>query len=237
MHKLGLVTFAALALGLSSANAGQLDSHTIVVSGYAELLVNPDHATVDIGVVTSDKVTTKALQANNVEMQRVVAAIKALGIPEDAMQTSEFSISALHPKSKDGDSDDESVTLGYQVSNKVTVSVTDLKKVADVIDAAVSAGANSSNSVNFNLKNHSAFDDQALAAAVRDARHNADVMASAEHASVGRMIGMTNAQSFGVTGGFAPQPSFIIEEEKSSAPILPGQIYIRANVVVTFAVE
>ncbi len=126
-------------------------------------------------------------------MQRVLSAIKALGIPENAMQTSNFSVDALHPKTKSGD-DDESQIAAYEVTNKLSVTVSELSKVADIIDAAVKAGANSSNSVAFDVKNRSAFDDQALAAAVRDARHNAEVMASAEHASVGKMISMTNVQ-------------------------------------------
>lgn len=237
MRRLGLVTLATLTLGLSAAQAGPLDPHTIVVSGYAEMQVKPDHATVDIGVVTSDKITAKALQANNVEMQRVVAAIKALGIPDDAMQTSEFSITAMHPPAKgENGGEDESITIGYEVSNKVSVSVTDLNKVADIIDAAVNAGANSSNSVSFGVKNRAAFDDQALAAAVRNARHNAEVMASAEHASVGKMISMTNVQS-----GYGPPPpqapDIVIVTAAARTPILPGQITINTTVTVTYAVE
>jgi len=238
MHKLGLVTIATLALGLTTAQAGPLDPHTIVVSGYAEIQVKPDHATVDIGVVTSDKITAKALQANNVEMQRVVAAIKALGIPDDAMQTSDFSISALHPKVKGSYDEDDSITLGYEVTNKVSVSVSDLEKVADIIDAAVNAGANSSNSVNFWVKNNAANQDRALAAAVRDARHNAEIMASAEHTNVGKMIAMTNMRSeFGPPPAFVPPPDINIAGVMARVPVLPGQITINASVTVTFAIE
>ena len=238
MRKLELISIAILALGLTAAQAGPLDPHTIVVSGYAEILVKPDHATVDIGVVTSDKITAKALQANSIEMQRVVAAIKALGIPEDAMQTSEFAINALHPQLKNGGWDDESITIGYEVTNKVSVSVSDLEKVADIIDAAVNAGANSSNSVSFYVKNRAAYDDQALAAAVRNARHNAEIMASAEHASVGKIIAMTNVQSgFGPPPAFVPPPDIAIENAVVRVPVLPGQITINTSVMVTYALE
>lgn len=228
---LGLVAFTSL----SAAQAGPIDPHTVVVNGEAEILVSPDHATIDIGVITSDKVTTRALQANNVEMQQVVAAIKAVGIPESAMQTSEFSISAMHPKSKGDYEADESVALGYQVSNKLTISVTDLKKVADIIDAAVKAGANSSNSVRFDLKNRAAVDDEALAAAVRAARHKAETMTSAEHAKVGKMISMTTED-----GGFSNvlgADGNTVTVTASRLSILPGQISIMANVVVTYAIE
>ena len=218
----------------ATADTAGRDQHTIVVSGYAEMQVKPDHATVDIGVVTSDKITAKALQANNVEMQRVVAAIKALGIPDDAVQTSEFLIKPLHPQLKEG-GDDESITLGYQVSNKVTVSVTDLTKLADIIDAAVKVGANSSNLVTFDVKDSAVYDDQTLAAAVRDARHKAEVMASVEHATIGKMIGMMNA--FGMPPRFYSAPDISAGENGSAAPILPGKITISASVMVTYAVE
>jgi hypothetical protein len=224
---------ALFALTAGATLAAPMDPKTITVNGSAEMQVKPDHATVNIGVVTSDKITVKALQANNAEMQSVVAAIKALGIPDDAMQTSEFSINAMHPLMKEEYVEDESITLGYQVTNKVTVSVTDLNKVADIIDAAVKAGANSSNSVTFDVKNRAAYDDQELAAAVRNARHNAEVMASGEHASVGKMISMTNSPSslnnidaletVSVTG--------------MRAPILPGKITISGHVMVVYAVE
>ncbi len=238
MRKIGLVTFATLALGLTAAQAGPLDPHTIVVSGIGDVLVNPDHASVDIGVVTTDKITAKALQANNVEMQRVVAAIKALGIPEDAMQTSEFTINALHPQAKDQYGvEDESVTLGYLVTNKVTISITNLNKVADIIDAAAKAGATSSNSVSFDIKNGDTYYDQALAAAVRNARHRAEVMAAAEHTVVGKMISMADTQLGPIDVSANKAPATLIVGPEVRPSILPGQITFSAGVTVVYAVE
>jgi hypothetical protein len=236
MRKLGFLTLGLLTLSLTATQAESLDPHTIVVSGYAELSVRPDYATVDIGVITSNTVTTKALQANNAKMQQVVAAIKAVGIPENAMQTSDFSIVALHPNLPSGYGEDQSVTIGYQVTNKLAVTVRDLDKVADVIDAAVVAGANASNSVRFAIKDEKAFADRALAAAVRDARHDAEVMASSENARVGKMISITNMLLMGSAAyNYAPPPP--PPPPVARTPILRGQIVIRANVVVTYAVE
>ncbi len=177
------VCLAALfALTAGAAFAGPADPKTIEVNGYAEMQVKPDRATVDIGVITSDKITANALQANNVEMQRVVAAIKALGIPDEAMRTSKFSINGIHPPVKgEYGGEDFSITLGYEVANKISVTVSDFGKIPAIIDAAVKAGANSSNSVSFDVKDRKAYDDKMLAAAVADARHDATVMASAEN--------------------------------------------------------
>jgi len=234
MRKIRLVTIATLALTLAAANARPLDPHTIVVSGSAEIVASPDHATINIGVVTSDLVVAKALQANSVEMERVVAAIKALGIPETAMQTSEFSIKPLHPKTQNGYDEDEAKTLGYQVSNKLSISVTDLSKVADIIDASVEAGANSSNSISFEVKDRAAYGDKALAAAINNARHRAEVMANAEHLKVGRVISLTT-EGANFQAGVGDLETVVVTGVR--APVLPGQITISANVMVTYAIE
>lgn len=231
-HIFGMMAVLVMTASISAA---PLDPNTIVVSGTAEVLVNPDYATIDIGVVTSNKVTAAALQENNIEMNRVVAAIKALGIAEKSMQTSNFSIDVLHPKTKNGE-DDESKIAAYEVTNKLTVTVSDLAKVADIIDTAVKAGANSSNSVSFDVKDRRAYDDQVLAAAVRDARHHAEVMAAVEHAIVGKMVSLTNVPSVGYGGVNAPPAEAILIKEEH-VPVLPGQISINANVQVIFALQ
>ena len=226
---------ALFALTVGVAQSGPMDPKTIVVSGYAEMQVKPDYATVNIGVVTSDKVTTKALQANSALMHRVVDAIKALGIADSAMQTSDFSIAAQHPVQKEGYGYDFSITLGYVVSNFLTVSLNDLGKVAEIIDAAVKAGANTSNSVTFDAKQRKAYEDKVLADAVKDARHNAEVMAAAEGAHIGKMISMANTegpQDFrGVTHNHAPALAM------ESVVIMPGEVPVSAQVTVVYAVE
>jgi uncharacterized protein len=219
---------------LTSAASAQQTPNTIVASGTAEVLAKPDVANVDIGVVTRAPTTAPALRANSAEMNRVVAAIQAAGIPETDIQTSNFSIDAVHPTDQHGNTD-ESRTTGYEVTNKITVTVTDLSKVGAVIDAAVDAGANSSNSVSFDLKNRAAIDDQVLADAIRNARHNAEVMASAENAKVGKMISATflGGDARVMAGGAVNQ----IEVTAARMSVLPGRIEVDANVVVTFVIE
>lgn len=232
------VCLAALfVLTATSAAAGMLDPKTIVVSGYADMLVKPDHATVNIGVDTSDKLTTKALAANTVLMNRVIEALKAIGVAEKHMQTSNFSIMAQHPQAKDGYSFDMTVTLGYAVSNTLTISVDDVSKVGAIIDTAVKAGANTSNSVTFDAKDSKAYDDKVLTEAVQNARHNAEVMAAAEGAKVGKMISMTSAPSALDIGGF-PNANYAPVLARIASPfVMPGEVPIAARVTVVYAVE
>jgi uncharacterized protein YggE len=227
-----ILTAALFCIATQTTAHAELAPNTIAASGYATVLASPDTASIDIGVVTASPTTSMALRANNAEMAKVVSAIRGLGVPEAQIQTSNFSIDAQHPQGKNGQ-EDESRTIGYAVTNKLTVTLTDLSKVADVIDAAVRAGANSSNSVSFDVKDRRMLDDQALAQAVRNARHDAEIMAAAEHAKVGRLISVTDDFSVGSDRSFAPVDIAL----GYRTPILPGQITIAAHVLAVFAIE
>jgi uncharacterized protein len=224
-----IVVFAA------SAGAGELDPKTIVVTGSAELAAKPDRASINIGVDTSDKVTVKALEANNVLMHRVVDAIRGVGIPEAAMQTANFSITALHPPGKSDYDYDYSKTIGYAVSNTLIVTISDIDKVGGVIDAAVRAGANTSNSVVFEAKNQNELTDKVLADAVRNARHNAEVMAAAEGAKVGKVVSLANSTS--CSPHFPASLRTGLAYAAAPPPVMPGEVPISADVVVVYTLE
>jgi uncharacterized protein YggE len=218
------------------AEAATPESKTITVAGFATLKIVPDHAQIDVGVDTSDKVTVKAVAANSQLMAKVVDAIKAVGISEKALQTSRFSIQAVHPVLKDGYSPDLSVTLAYAVSNTLTIDVDEVAKVPLIIDAAVKAGANTSNSVMFEVKNRQSLDDKVLADAVKDARHNAEIMAAAEGTKVGKVLVMNNTGGFPdyAMGGALNRASAM----RLEAPIImPGLVNVSASVTVVFSLE
>lgn len=226
--------YAFLSAAIFLAAPVQADTNQIVVSGFATLLVEPDFASVDIGVVSSDPVASAALKANSEKMARVVAAIEALGIPQTALQTSDFSIAAVHPRIGNGDDEDETRTVAYKVTNKLSVRITDMGRVGDVIDAAVEAGANSSNSVTFGVKDRASYADKALADAVKDARHRAEVMAAVENVKVGRVLEMNTEQDISIEDGDRVETVVVTGFR---TPILSRQLPVQAKVVVTYTLE
>jgi uncharacterized protein YggE len=230
MRGLALILFAAIAAAPGPSVAAPLVSDTIVASGEAQIQVRPDTASIDIGVVTASSTAASALRANSSEMSRVVAAIREIGIPDATMQTSNFSIDAQHPHNRAGDTE-EARTVGYIVTNKLTITVNDMSKVADIIDSAVRAGANSANSVTFSVKARGALDDKALAAAIRNARHNAEIMAAAQNLRIGRMLTASNEDA-SIQGGLAVASPDIV-----TTPILPGEVTIEAHVTAVFSMR
>jgi uncharacterized protein YggE len=231
MRGLRLILFAAIAAAPAPLAAAQLVSDTIVASGEAQIRVRPDTASIDIGVVTASSTAASALRANSSEMARVLAAIREIGIPDAAMQTSNFSIDAQHPHNRAGE-EDETRTVGYAVTNKLTVTVNDLSKVADIIDSAVRAGANSANSATFGLKARGALADKVLFNAIRNARHNAEIMAAAQNLRIGRMLTASDENS-SIEGGLTiAQPDGI-----ANTPVLPGEVTIEAHVTAVFSMR
>ena len=231
MRKL-LFGLAALFCTVSSAQAQNLTPHTITVTGQATIMAAPDFASISMGVISTAPTTAAAAQENNAVMTRVVNALSKVRVPKTNVQTNDYNVEAMHPFNPDGMRDD-SRTTGYRVANKVTVTVSDVGSMAKVIDAATLAGANTIDSINFSIKDRTAVEDEARTAAVRNARHQAEVLASADKAKITKMIAMTTVSV--ESGGFGRM--YLREDRTPATPILPGRIPVSAQVTVQFSVE
>src|SRR3984893_18064344 len=110
----------------------------ISVTGEATVSVPPDLAQIDGGVTSEAKTAREASEANNAAMGKVLQALKGAGIEEKDMQTSRLS---LQPQSSSKSNGPPTIT-GYRASNRVTIRLRDVTKVANVIDTLVGGGAN-----------------------------------------------------------------------------------------------
>lgn len=238
--RVSILAIAAIAwLAGSGAYASDLlDPKTVVVTGSAQVDVVPDYATVTLGVISKEDTAAAALRANGTLMQRVVAAVRVQGIADRHISTSQFQIVALHPMDKvQTYREDMSITLGYQVTNTLTIAIEKMDKVAAVIDAAVNAGANMTGSVSFAIRNSEATNAKALTMAVANARRQAEIIAAAENAKIGRVIAMTNMPNMNAgNSNYLPAPP-PPPPPPVGAVIMPGQVTVRATVLVVFALE
>jgi uncharacterized protein YggE len=179
---------------------------------------------------------SEALQQNNAKMAGVIAAVRGQGVKANEMQTSTFSIQPQHPTDTDGRYRYDLIS-GYQVTNSLTVTVSDLPKVGSIIDAAAKAGANTSNNVVFEVSNREALLDKARAEAMRNARHRAEVLAGAGGASVGQLITVGNPTVSPAAFETAPPPPPPPPPPAPGTSILPGQLQVTANVTAVFALN
>src|SRR6201994_3358510 len=138
----------------------------ISVTGEAQISVAPDIAFVDAGVATDARTAREASEANSAAMAKVFSALKAANIDARDVQTSRLSLQPQYAPNRTG----PSPITGYRASNRITVRIHDVSKVAGVIDTLVGAGANDIGNVAFEVSQASKRLDDARAQAVVDAR-------------------------------------------------------------------
>ncbi len=154
---------------------------TVTVSGSATISSAPDEAVVGLGVQTQANTAQGALSQNAEKMMKVLQAVADQGVSKDDIATTSVS---LYPTYGQNGMD----ITGYQASNQVDVTLHDMNKVGPVIDAAVGAGANFTNGVTFRLSDQNQGVNQALTAAVADARSKAETLAAAGDAQLGQVV-------------------------------------------------
>jgi hypothetical protein len=202
----------------------------IAVTGEAQISVAPDIAFVDAGVATDARTAREASEANNTAMAKVFAALKAANVDARDIQTSRLSLQPQYAPNRSG----PSPVVGYRASNRVTVRIHDVSKVAGVIDTLVGAGANDIGNVAFEVSQASKLLDDAREKAVADARRKAEIYARAAGVTLGPPLSISE-------GGGAPEPMFRAKMAAPMAaaptPIAQGEETLSVSVSVTWAIK
>jgi hypothetical protein len=149
----------ALAAGVLLAAPAWADSlpPAISVTGEATVSVPPDLAEVEAGVTSDAKTAREASETNNATMGKLLQALKAADIDARDIQTSRLSLQPQNAPNRAG----SAAITGYRASNRVTVRLRDVSKVAGTIDMLVGAGANDIGGINFMVSQASKLLDDA----------------------------------------------------------------------------
>lgn len=205
----------------------------IVVSASGEVKVSPDKASIQIGVQSRAPTAAAASQANAQKQRAVIDAIKARGIPADQISTSSFNV--IPETRYDREGQQAPRTTSYLVMNSVNVELKRVDLVGAVIDAALAAGANQVNSLNFGVQSADSARRAALAIAVAKARADAEVIARAAGGTLGSLIELIANE----TSVRPPMPYMrdmaVMAKAAESTPVEPGLETISAMVNARWA--
>jgi uncharacterized protein YggE len=221
--------FAATSLLAAPARAEGEPPAVISVTGEAKISAPPDLAQIDGGVTSEAKTAREASEANNAAMGKVLLALKGAGIDEKDYQTSRLSLQPQNSSSKTGG---PPTIVGYRASNRVTIRLRDVTKVANVIDTLVAAGANDIGGINFLVSQASKLLDEAREKAIADARRKAEIYAKA--------AGVTLGAPLSISEGGAPAPIVfrrMAAGVAESAPVAPGEETLQLSVSVSWAIK
>ncbi len=208
---------------------------TLNVTGTGLVYLTPDVAYINIGVHTEQPTASEAVSANNTQTQQVVNALENSGVDAKDIRTTNFSI---YPNTQYDQQTGKPGSTTYVVDNTVYVTVHQLDKLGNLLDATVQAGANSVNNIQFDVADKSTAIQQARDQAVKDAQEQAQGLASASGVTLGNVqtISFTNNIPQPVTdvygkggGGLAAAPA--------SVPINTGQLTLTVTVDMTYEIK
>jgi len=209
---------------------------TLSVSGTGRVTLAPDIAYINIGVHTEDGDVGEALARNNEQAQQVIDALKAMGVSDSDIQTSNFNIYPAQQYGPNG----EVLSTRFVVDNTVYVTVRDLPELGEMLDTVVTSGANSINGIQFDLADKTAAMTDARKQAVENASNLAEEMAAATNVELGQI------QSINVFTNTGPMPYYDVygrgggagmAAAETAAPISAGQIVITADVSLVYEIR
>ena len=209
-------------------------NRTVSVGGDGRVSLAPDTVYLTVGVDELNVDLGAAQSAAASKMDAVIAALKAAGVADKDIQTSNYSIYM----ERDYNQPSQPIT-GYHVTHTVNAKVRNPANAGATIEAAVNAGANNIQNVSFGLEDQAGAMQQARALAVADAKAKAGELARLTDSTLGPVVSITE-----YSGGGQPVPYNAYSTADSAsgkaaaAPSIdPGQSEVVMTVQVTYALN
>lgn len=235
MKKFFSLTLLIVMMICTTTFAEEIRPPIISVTGEGIVETQPDRATISVGVVSRDKDSSKVQAANAQVATSIINSIVALGIERKNISTGNYNFSPTYRHFDNGRREID----GYEATNSVIIIVDDLNLVGKVIDTALSHGANRVDSLNFGLRNKSAYQDEALRLAISDARHKAEVAAAALGKSiVGVRSVLIDSSRVETPRNYKMSRAMAMEDAAGfETPLESGTVTCWANVHVEFEIS
>jgi uncharacterized protein YggE len=229
---LGAVAWPVGAVAQQAAITQSIAGTRLDVNASGEVTRVPDIAVVTAGVVTRSSTAGAAMQQAAQRMQRVRAALKAAGVDDRDIQTSNIS---LNPDYVYAEGQPPKIT-GYSASNQLTVRFRDIAMSGRILDALVDQGANQISGPNLTIDKPEAALDEARAKAVAVGRARAELYARSMGLRVVRVVAVSESG-----GNYAPPPPMPVmmaaRGERDSTTIDPGEQKLQVNLAMTFELQ
>ena len=230
-----LFTVYLEAIPPAQAHEDEIEPGILTVSGQGLVSVTPDTAHISFGTLTQADTAQQAQQANAALMSQVIIALKQVGLTEDQMETTGFSLEPVWDYSYTREKGEAPRLVGYKVTNTLRIQTQRLAEVGRLIDVATRAGANTVNRLWYSVADNDEARLEALEQAYQDA------FAKAERLTQAAGVSIVSIKSMDEGGMYYPMPeyrsSMDMVESEFQTPIMPGEQEIRANVSVKFLIK
>ncbi len=207
----------------------------IEVSGTAQVSVSADRAQIDLAVETEGETADEAARSNAARMDRVIQALRGSDFSNLVIETHGYGLQPRYRRPASGQDPSPEIDR-YRAVNNVRVTLTQIERVGELLDAAIGAGANRVSSLRFDARDTEPARLEALRGAVEQAEAQAQAIASA--------LGVRLGPPLEVRGGAqAPTPPLAMAATRAMAmeaaptPIEPAEQTVTASVTIRYAIE
>jgi uncharacterized protein len=234
------------AVEIPQADAACASGRSVQVSGAAVINVTPDRALLQLGVQSNGTSPDLTHSANVQEIQMVINAVRALGVEAKDIATDYY---IVYPVYEDYNS---LAIKGYRIDNTVSITLRDVNLAADVILAALRAGANEVQDVQFYTSELRKYRDQARDLAMKAAGEKAQALSGSAGAELGCVLSISEnswSQYYGSWRGGRETTLWAQNTIQNAAsptgqpgqmedsPISLGQIAVRAEVSASYSLK
>jgi uncharacterized protein YggE len=229
-----VVALIAAAVGVVALTGDDGSSNgptTVSVASTASVGTAPDEAVVTVEVLAEDPQSSAAYEKGQADTDAVLTAVEGAGVSRDDIETTDVGLQRVV---RDRKTPQEHTV--YVARNRLSITVTNLDTVGDVVSAAVEGGADRIDGVRFQVSDQAVARNEAIAEAVRGARAKAESAAEAAGANLGGVVrieeGNVSTPSFDAVGyarGFTLQAAPSI--------VAPQELQTKVTVTVVWSLE
>lgn len=214
-----------IAAAITAVQPASGDLATITTVGTGKVKGTPDVMTITLGVETRSASAQEALAQNNVLAADVIAVLKASGVADADLQTSQFYVNPTYGEKNE--------ITGYSVTNTVTATLRDITAAGSVIDAVAQKAGDAVRvqQIGFSIDDDSELRAAARADAVKQAQAQAGQLAAAAGVPLGALRSITEVSAA------SPMPFYAASDMaggRESVPLEVGSQQLTVTVQVVY---
>ncbi len=198
------------------------------INGVGILNVEPNMATVILGVITENISLEVAQKENALKSMSLIKQLYEMNIPKEKIKTVSYDIQPQYDFI-----DGKQVFRGYRVANMLSVTIKDLTTIGEVIDKSTASGANSVSNITFSVDNPSLYYNKALNLAITNAITKATDASNKLGVNLNKIPYKIIEESYSTINGDIS----LLKFNAVSTPILPGEINITAKIQAIFSYQ
>ncbi len=214
---------------------GDETARTISVDGSGEIRVEPDLAMISTGIESRDDDVGGVRDDLNERANAVIKAVVDAGVVEEAVTTDHFEISEEVENGRRAALEDEE-SIYYEGIYGLSIEVTDLDLLGELVDAVIDAGADTVGMIRFTLSpdRREEYREEALADALDAARSEADLVATELDAEV---VQPKTLQTRGARVRAVTERFNLDADAATGLDPRPGDVTVSASVSATYVMD